>query len=116
MTILTQKQSKAIAALLESPTMADAADTAGCARSTLYKWLQEDDFLSALRVAQVQALTAVNARYAALLQKSLDALAEELGSENPRVRLRAAAIILQNACRIREGIELEERISKLEGK
>ncbi len=55
---LSAKQEKALAALLVSPTIAEAAKSAGVGETTLFRWLQEPAFQEAYRAARLQVLSA----------------------------------------------------------
>jgi hypothetical protein len=49
---LTRKANAAIAALLSHATLADAAASVGISETTLWRWMQRDDFRRRLRQAQ----------------------------------------------------------------
>lgn len=49
---LTPKKRRAIAALLQARTLEAAAELAGVGERTLYRWLQDDSFVQALRAAE----------------------------------------------------------------
>jgi hypothetical protein len=52
---LTPNQEKAIAALLNAPTIRKAAEEAAVSERALYKWLKEPTFKTAYRDAQREA-------------------------------------------------------------
>ncbi len=52
---LSQKQERAIVALLDAPTIAKAAEAIGVCERTLYRWLDDPDFAAAYRKARRQA-------------------------------------------------------------
>ena len=64
----SRKKEAAIAALLSSPTIADAAAKARISERTVLRWLQDESFATAYRKAQQRLLeSAVNSlRQAAL--------------------------------------------------
>ena len=49
---LSQKQVKAIMALLTEPTIKRVSELVGVRESTLYRWFQEDEFNQAFREAR----------------------------------------------------------------
>ncbi len=55
---LSAKQEKALAALLVSPTIGEAAQSARVGETTLFRWLQEPAFQEAYRAARLQVLSA----------------------------------------------------------
>lgn len=64
---LTRKQEVAIAALLTAPTIVDAAHAANISQSTLWGWLQQEDF----QTAYWQARREVVSQVVAYLSQSL---------------------------------------------
>ena len=58
--ITTNRQEKAIIALLNQPTMKEAAEAAGISEVTLWRWLQQPEFrasyMEARRVAVQRAI------------------------------------------------------------
>ena len=104
-----RKRSLAIAALLNSPTIAHAAQTAGISQSTLTRWLREEGFLREYRLAQREALSqaagsAVTVLRAAMLDQNATAAS----------RVAAARVILEFSFRGAEIADLQERLEAIE--
>lgn len=115
---LTPEQLRALAALLEHGDKAKAARSAGVGRTTLYRWLREDVvFQAALEEATRQALKEFSTNLVRLADKAVRVL--EMALDGPEAihiqhRLRAADIVTTKLLAVRELVDLEERLSKLE--
>jgi hypothetical protein len=113
---LNSRQLKAIEVLLREPRIDRAAEQAGVARITLWRWLQQPAFSQAYRDARSQQLE----QTMTLLQSySLEAVAilvsvwrdkETIAS----TKVAAARSVLEFAIRSRELLEVEDRIRALE--
>lgn len=114
---MTPAQRRAIAALLENRDVKSAAKAANIGEATLFRWLREDDaFVAELRRAENELLDAVTRR---LLQAQQGAVAVVIhlladGSVPPSVRLRAAALLMDQMVKLRELRNFEERLSAME--
>jgi hypothetical protein len=114
---LTARQRRAIAALLTEPTVTAAAKTAKVGRRTLQTWLTLPHFRAALSETQGHELGLVAVRLAGLLTKSLDVIGLDMEpGAGADYRLRAAALILRHGSGLLEFADLEQRVSRLEGK
>jgi len=111
-----RKKEEAIAALLSSKSVEDAARAIGVNANTLLRWLEVPEFRDAYRKARRDAVQQSVAR----LQQATGAAAITVlklmtdASVPPAVRLRAAECVFDHAIR---GIELEDieaRVSVLE--
>lgn len=113
---LTEKQHKALAALVSEPTLKDAAKAAGCSVSTLWRYLQDADFARRLRELRRESV----AQAAARLQRDSGEAARVMyelmtGAEvPPAVGLGAARSVVENAFRSLEADELLRRVEELE--
>lgn len=113
---LTPKQVRALQALLVEPTLSKAARIAGVSESTLFRWLNSEDFNAAYLEARARllddALTVIQSA-AADSARFLQELVND--REAPKaVRLRAACEILSFSLKEREVFETEERLAALE--
>ncbi len=59
---ITRKQHKAIAALIQTPTIKEAAAIAGIGESTLFRWLRNEAFQDCYRQARHEAVRSAMAR------------------------------------------------------
>ena len=113
---LTDKQEKALAALLNQPTISAAADTIGIGLRTLHTWLAEPAFNEAYRIARREA---TNQAIARLQQSSSEAVTTLVdiakdASAPKSVRITAAAKIIDVAIKSVEIDDLAARIAVLE--
>lgn len=113
---LTTNQRVAIAALLSSKTIGDAARLAGCGERTLYTWLGDPDFRAELNAAEGEVIDAATRRLIALQDKAIATLESILTSKKQRAshRLRASEIVLSQMLKLRELRNVEARLSELE--
>ncbi len=105
---------KALAALLESSSVTEAAQKCGLSQKTLYRFLEDDDFKREYRSARRQAFENSIAQIQSASGEAVETLRQNLHCENPFVEVRAAQIILDNAYKGIELLELMERIERLE--
>ena len=112
---LTPKKRRAVLALVEHGDASNAATAAGVTRQTLYRWLNEDaDFIQALREAEYGALQTFQRELVSMGHLAAAALRDGLQDEDIRVRLRAADIFTQRLLQLRDLLDFEDRLQKLE--
>ena len=113
--VITVKQQKAITALLTERTTRDAAKTAGVNEKTLYTWLNEPAFRSALRSAEKDILDDVTRRLSAGQVLALDTLTKLIQTaRHESTKLRAAVAWLEMSLKFRDMQDIEERLTALE--
>ena len=113
---LTRKQRRAIAALLNSRTIQDAATNAGVSERTLYRWLVETTFVLAMRAAEGNAIAeAVRVLITDLAtnHNTLRTLRDDIKLP-ASVRLRAAVSLDDSLLRWRQLLDIETRLTRLE--
>ena len=113
----TTKKTRAIAAMLTTSTVADAAAAAGVGHRTLARWLADDpEFRSALQRAEGLAIDAAVRRLVGLQDAAVDVFDDVLSNSSisPTVRLRAASSVIDYLLKLRELRNLEERLAALE--
>ena len=111
-----RKRSLAVAALLNSPTIAHAAQTAGISQSTLTRWLREEGFLREYRLAQREALSQAIATLEAAAGSAVTVLRAAMLDQNATAdsRVAAARVILEFSFRGAEIADLQERLEAIE--
>ena len=113
---LSEKQENALTALLEAPTITQAAAQAGVGRSTLHGWLKEPTFAARYREARRDALSQATAR----LQKAASAAVQTLErvatdeEAPPASQVAAAEKILSYAYRAGVFEDVEAKIDEWE--
>ncbi len=113
---LGKKKSEAIVALLTQRTTEEAARMIGISCSTMFRWMVEPEFKTALREARRAAYGQATAR---LQQASSTAAAVlikvMLDPETPASsRVRAAVSVLDHSAKAFELEDIEVRVSELE--
>ena len=111
---LTKKQEAAIAALLSTSVMKDAAAQVGISDVTLWRWLQLPEFEAAYRAARRQVVERAITELQAAASVAVETLKRNLHCEQPNVEIRAAQIVLEQAVKGVELIDLQERVERLE--
>lgn len=113
---LTPRQKRAIAALLSSKSVRDAALVAEVSERQLYRWFERPDFQAALLEAESAAIDAETRRLVGLSEVAVSALEKLLtnpGTTN-LVRLRAIQARSDIMLRMLEMRALEQRLTALE--
>ncbi len=111
------KQARAIAALLTEKTIKDAAEAASVGRTTLFRWMKEDEeFKAELRRAQKDLFQHTLARVQSLSSSAADTLAAimEDSSEQAPARVSAAKALLSFAFQSNDHADLEAMVAELE--
>ncbi|HLM60909.1 MAG TPA: helix-turn-helix domain-containing protein [Pyrinomonadaceae bacterium] len=107
---VTNKE-KALTALLECPTITEAAAKCGLSQETLYRYLREKDFLSDYREARRSIMESAITELQKSAGDAVETLKRNQNCENPAVEIRAAQAILDLAFR---GIETTDILQRLE--
>ena len=115
---LTTKQRRFINALLVSNTIRDAAQTSAIAERTAYRWLRSEPVRSALSDALDAALSQAAARCSGAMGTALEVLLDiaEDAAAPASARVSAARAILEGGPKLREHLDLSERVTALEQK
>ncbi len=113
---LSPKQEAAALALASGCTLQEAARKSGAGLTTLKRWLRELPALSR-RVGELRA--EMTSRALGKLLDGMSSAADTLGylcrrGKSEQVRLGAARALLEMGPKMRESVELEERIAALE--
>src|SRR5437764_9980785 len=116
--ITTNRQEKAIIALLNQPTMKEAAEAAGVSEVTLWRWLQNADFRSSYMEARRLAVQRAIARTQAATSEAVETLREVIRDKSAKgsERIAAAKAILDYAMKGVELEDYEQRLEELEAK
>ncbi len=111
------RRERALSALIESRTIAEAADRAGLSASTLYRYTSEPEFCGRLRAVSRTALAEASRRLSAESAEAVNVIAQIMGDEDAPIqtRLNAASQILQHAVKLCERTDMLERLAELEG-
>ncbi len=107
---------EAAAALLASgSTFRAAAESVGIGERTLRGWNDDDkEFQDRVKVLRAQMVAESLGRLSSTMSASADALKELVSHADPHVRYKAAKAILELSVKLKESVELEQRIAELE--
>lgn len=111
---LSRLQVKAIAVLLDAPTLADAARQVAVSERTLRNWVKRPEFKAAFKEAGQELLAVTMSRLQAVAKDATDTLLRSLRCGQPAVEVRAAGTILDNAFKSADLDDLQERVQALE--
>jgi len=113
---LSPEQRRALDALLTGATTAQAAERAGCAERTLYRWKQEPLFSTAWQDAQDAALDETAGALVAGSRDSVLLLHSVVLNQSAQMshRLRAADTLLNGALKWHEQRTFAQRLSAVE--
>jgi hypothetical protein len=113
---LSDKQRRAIAALLSEPTIRQAAESSKVSEATLYRWMADSQFAAALREARGRAFESMLNSLQAASGKAMETLNNVMDDEeaSAAARVTAARTILEMSLRARDLIEVENRLRALE--
>src|SRR5688500_9959111 len=92
---LSRKKEFAILALLQEPTLQQAAERCGLSAATLWRWLQNPEFQQACRSARREAFHTALARLSQLSNEAVLTLHRNLTCGMPATQIRAAVAILE---------------------
>ncbi len=112
--IKTANREKALSALLESSSIADAANKCGLNEKTLRRYLDDAEFQKEFRAARRTLFEQNIIRLQSLHSGAVDTLERNLNCENPSVEVRAAQIIIEGNRKDFETLDILERLETLE--
>ena len=113
---ITQRQERAIAVLIASPTIREAAQSLRVNEVTLYRWLRDRDFQAAYRQARREVVAQAVARLQEACSKAVTTLIDVMGNDcaPSSSRVSAAKNVLELAFKAVELEDLDARVSALE--
>ena len=115
-TKLGRKKEEAVLALLTQRNVEEAARAVGVTARTLYRWLQQPDFLAAYREAKRSAFSQAVARVQTMTTAAVSTLGKVMvdPAAPAASRVRAASSVLDFAAKAIEIEDLEARLAALE--
>lgn len=113
---LKARQIGAIEALCREPDLGRAAKVAGVSKATLWRWLQEEKFSKAYRAARGRLLDEALAGLESSAGDAIKTLREVMADPEATAaaRVSAARTSLELLLRLRDSLQLEERLSQVE--
>jgi len=112
---LTNRQEKAIILLLQNKNLDEVAKTLRVSRSTIYKWLERQDFKEKFAEARQQVFNESLEELKTLTKEAIATLEDILKNGTKETsRVTASKTVLELALRLKEVEELEKRVEELE--
>lgn len=102
---------KVLNALLNTASIADAAKLCGLSEETIYRYLKDAEFQKEYRAARRALVETSISQIQKATSEAVETLQRNLRCENPAVEVRCAQIILEQAVK---GVELIDVIERLE--
>ena len=110
---LTQRQVLALPHLLRPGPITEQARNAGISRNTLYRWLEDQNFRECLERLREETLRFSQSEFQAITLKAVDAINDALDSNDIRIRLQAARIVMQESRNAQYDQHMQGRIENL---
>jgi hypothetical protein len=111
---LSRHGARVLAALLQHPTVTEAAKASGISERSIFRWLQREDFREQYKAAQRAVVDDAIGELQAATKEAVATLWRNLSCGNHASEVRAAQIILERSFKAIEIEELQERIERLE--
>ena len=99
---------------MATPSIAEGARLADVGRTTLFRWMQDDEFRSRLEQLRAEAAELARPELRGLMLKSVVVLAESLEDDDPNIRLRAAQMTLTTGHKMIDVENIERRLDLID--
>jgi hypothetical protein len=93
---MAKNTQKALAALLNTSSVRDAATQSGLSEETLYRYLRDEDFKNEYKTAQLAVVESAVSALQQAANEAVETLRRNLTCDNPQAEIRAAQLILDN--------------------
>ena len=110
---LTQRQISALPHLLRPGPVTEQARSAGISRNTLYRWLDDRNFRECLERLREETLRFSQSEFQAITLKAVEAIEDALDSNDMRIRLQAARIVMHESRNAQYDQHMHRRIENL---
>ena len=110
---LSKRQIEALPSLLKPGSLSDQTRNAGIDRTTLYRWLEDDSFRSALQRLREETLEIAESEMLAMTYEAAAVVYDTLRDEDKNLRFKAAQTVLQQAHDAKYGHDLLRRFETL---
>jgi hypothetical protein len=113
---LTDKQRRAISALLSEATTKKAAEAAKVGETTIHRWLNDPVFSTALKESRERVFESTLAALQGASAKAVETLRDVMKDDKAQAsaRVSAAKTVLDIAIKVREQLNLSERLRLVE--
>ena len=111
---LSNRQREVLPHIAASDSLAEGARRASISRTTIYKWLEDDDFRAELSRVRAEMADLAQAEIQGLMLKATAAVDKALDGDISPVQLRAALGAINAALKVRYGLNLERRLNRID--
>ena len=111
---LSNRQCEALPHIAASDSLAEGAREASISRTTIYKWLEDDDFRAELSRVRAEMADLAQAEIQGLMLKATAAVDQALDGDISPVKLRAALGAINAALKVRYGLSVERRLNRID--
>ena len=111
---LSIKKMRALPHLAAGSSVSEAAVAVGVDRTTLYRWMEDDEFRTQLERLRSEAADLARTELKGLMYKAVQVLDEAMDDPDPRLRLRAAQTALSTGLKAIDLKEIEQRLQLLD--
>ena len=109
-----EKRSLIAAALASGTSIGDAAEQFGVSRKTVQRYLARPGFQRLVARLRGELVATALGRMSQQMSRAADTIAALLDAEEPHIRLRAGRAMLSLGLRLRDSVDLGERVHELE--
>jgi hypothetical protein len=109
------RQERVAVLLAAGRSIKAAAEEVGVGERTAHSWLDRPDYRAFVHGLRARLLDEAVGRLAGAANAAVATLVDLLDDESPTVRLRAATGVLDALLKVRENVELSDRVARLEG-
>ncbi|MCM8778667.1 MAG: phBC6A51 family helix-turn-helix protein [Candidatus Omnitrophica bacterium] len=111
---LTNRQLMAISHIINSASIEEASSKAKVSRSTLYKWLKDENFKVELKRQRDEVIRSALDRLKGAITKAVEELIKLTDAQREEVRRLACNDIITHALKSIEIEDIEQRLDKVE--
>ena len=111
---LSSRQLAALPHIAASPTVAEAARSSGIGRTTLYRWLRDEEFRRSVDTLRSEAGDIAKAALQALMLRGIVVLSDAMDDPDAGIRLRAASTTLYNGLKANDLKDIQRRLEALD--
>lgn len=111
---LSNRQREALPHVAAADSLAEGARRANVGRTTIYRWMEDDDFRAELSRARTEMADLAQAEIQGLMLKAAAVADQALDGDISPVQLRAALGVANLALKVRYGLNLERRLDRID--
>ena len=111
---LSNRQQEALPHFAAADSLAEGARRASISRTTIYKWMEDDDFRAELCRVRAEMADLAQAEMQGLMLKAAAVVDQALDGDISPVQLRAALGAINVALKVRYGLSVERRLNRID--